>query len=241
MILSLNHQFFYWSIESHLNVRCQSDTFGTLGNLQGTSTGRPRDVVCWLGRTTENKHDVYRRKAVMEKSFEFLREHAMKIVIFKKKKMQLLTKEQQKSYGNAKICYIYKEKFENKYLKDTKYRKDRDNCHYTGEYKGAGQSICYSKDSVPKKIPIVFHNGSNYDYHFIMKELAEEFKKQFTCLGENTEKYITFTVPIEKEVTRIDKNGKKITKNISFILQFINSARFMASSLSNLVNNLSEM
>ena len=36
-------------------------------------------------------------------------------------------------------------------------------------------------------------------------ELAEEFKKQFTCSGENTEKYITFTVPIEKEVTRIEK------------------------------------
>ena len=91
-----------------------------------------------------------------------------------------------------------------------------------------------------KKVPIVFHNESNHDYHFIIKKLAEEFKKQFTCLGENTEKYITFTVPIEKEVTRIDKNGEQITKNISYILQFIDSARFMASSLSNLVNNLFE-
>ena len=91
-----------------------------------------------------------------------------------------------------------------------------------------------------KKIPIVFHNGSNYDYHFIIKELAEEFKKQFTCLGENTEKYIIFTVPIEKEVTRVDKNGEEVTKNTSYILQFIDSARFMTSSLSNLVNNLSE-
>ena len=80
----------------------------------------------------------------------------------------------------------------------------------------------------------------SYDYHFVIRELAEEFKKQFTCLGENTEKYITLTVPIEKEVTRIDKNREQITKNISYILQFINSARFMASSLSNLVNNLSE-
>ena len=82
------------------------------------------------------------------------------------------------------------------------------------------------------KNPIVFHNGSNYDHHFIIKELAEEFKKQFTCLGQNTKKYITFTVPI-KNVTRIDKNGEKITKNISFILQFIDS-----SSSSNLANNI---
>ena len=59
-------------------------------------------------------------------------------------------------------------------------------------------------------------------------------------LKKNTKKYITFTVPIEEEVARIDKNGEKITKNISYILQFIDSAWFMASSLSNLVNNISE-
>ena len=74
----------------------------------------------------------------------------------------------------------------------------------------------------------------------MIKELAEEFKKQFTCLGENTDKYITFAVPIEKVVIRIDKNGEEIAKNISYILQFIESARFMASSLSNVVNNLSD-
>ena len=56
---------------------------------------------------------------------------------------------------------------------------------------------------------------------------------------ENTEKHITFTVPIEKEVTRIDKNEEEITKNISYILQFTDSKRFMASWLSNLVSNLS--
>ena len=64
--------------------------------------------------------------------------------------------------------------------------------------------------------------------------------KKFTSLGENTENYITFTVSIEKEVTRIDKNAEETTKNISYMLQFIDSARFMAGSLSNLVNNLSD-
>ena len=59
-----------------------------------------------------------------------------------------------------------------------------------------------------KKISIVSHNASNYYYHFIIKELAELFKKQFTCFGENTEKCITFTVPIETEVTKIYKNGE---------------------------------
>ena len=136
----------------------------------------------------------------------------MEIISFKKKKMKLLTKKQQESYENAKICYICKEKFQNKCLKDKKYGKVRDHCHYAGEYRGAAQSISNLTYSVPKNIPMVFHNGSNYGYHFIIKELAEKFKKQFTYLGENTEKYITFIVPIEKEVTKIDKNGKEMSR-----------------------------
>ena len=44
------------------------------------------------------------------------------------------------------------------------------------------------------------------------------------CLGENTKKYLTFTVAREKEVARIDKNGEEITKNISYRLKFIDSA-----------------
>ena len=89
---------------------------------------------------------------------ELLREHAMKIIKFKKKKMTLLTKEQQESYKNAKVCFICKEKLENKYMKDKNYRKVRDHCHYKGEYRGVPHNICNLKYSVPKKIPIVFLN-----------------------------------------------------------------------------------
>ena len=85
----------------------------------------------------------------------------MKLINFKKKKIKLLTKEQQESNENGKICYICKEKFENKYLKDKKYRKVRDHCHYTGKYRGAEHSMFNLKCSVPEKISIVFHNGSN--------------------------------------------------------------------------------
>ena len=90
----------------------------------------------------------------------------MKIIDFKKKK-NILTEEQQESYENAKICYICKGNFE-KYYKDKKYCKVRDHFHYTGEYRVNAHSICNSKYSVSKKIPTVFHNGSNYDYHFII-------------------------------------------------------------------------
>ena len=59
---------------------------------------------------------------------------------------------------------------------------------------------------MPNEIPVVFHNGSNYDYHFITKELVNEFEAQSVCFGENTEKYKTFPIPTEKEVTKIDKD-----------------------------------
>ena len=108
-----------------------------------------------------------------------------------------------------------KKNLKNKYLEDKKYCKVRDHCHQTGECRGAAHSIYNLKYSVPKRIYIVFHNGYNYDYHFIIKELAKEFEKQCTCLGENTEKYITFTVPIKKQVTRINKN-EEITKHVSY-------------------------
>ena len=42
----------------------------------------------------------------------------------------------------------------------------------------------------------MFHNGSTYDYHFIIKQLAKEFKGNIESLGDNTEKYITFCAPI---------------------------------------------
>ena len=52
---------------------------------------------------------------------ESLREHAMEMINFKKKKINLSTKEHQESYENAKICYICKDKYEGKYAKDKKH------------------------------------------------------------------------------------------------------------------------
>ena len=79
----------------------------------------------------------------------------------------------------------------------------------------------------------MFHNGSTYDYHFIIKELAKEFEGNFERLGENTEKYITFSVPIKKKI-----NNKDL--EITYKIKFIDSYRFMSSSLSKFVDNLSE-
>ena len=78
----------------------------------------------------------------------------------------------------------------------------------------------------------MFHNGSVYDYHFIIKYLARVFKGNSECLGENTEKYISFTVPFEKAIN---------DKEIKYRIRISDSCRFMQDSLSNLVDNLSEL
>ena len=72
-------------------------------------------------RSIENRCNMYRGKDCMKKFFEFLREHTMKIINLVKKKWDYSHKKMQELYGNTKICYICKEKFENAYLKDEKY------------------------------------------------------------------------------------------------------------------------
>ena len=155
--------------------------------------------------------------------------------------LECLLKKEQSCQNNSQnfytayfyVCHICKEKFcYDKYKKseDALYHEVRDHCHYTGKLRGAAHSICSSRYKIPKKIPIVFNNGSTYDYHFTIKKLAEDSKGQFECLGENKEKYITFLVPSKK-----DGNSKKTTCK----LKFIDSHRFLQSKLSDLVDNLS--
>ena len=118
-----------------------------------------------------------------------------------------LSDKETKSY--EKVCYIYKKEFstdENDKNAFTLYHKVRDHCHYTWKFRGAAHSI---------------HN------------LRYNLNGQFECLGENTEKYITFSVPFKKELD----HGKTIT----YKLKFIHSFRFMNTLVSDLFDNLSDI
>ena len=179
---------------------------------------------------TKNKLDYYRGEDCMKKFCKDLREHATKIINYEEKDMIPLTKKEEENHNNQKVCYICKKEFD---TNDKKNYKVRDHCHYTGEYRGAAHNMCNLRYKVPKEIPIVFHNGSTYNYHFIMKELVKEFDGNFECLGENTEKYITFSVPLKKKI-----ENKNI--EITYKITFIDSYRFMSMSLSKLIDNLSE-
>ena len=181
---------------------------------------------------TKNKLDYYRGDNCMEKFFKDLREHATKIIKHEKKKMIPLTKKEEKNRNKQKFCYICKKEFN---TDDKKHHKVKDHCHYMGKYRGVAHNICNLRYRIPKEISIVFHNGSTYDYHLIIKELVRGFDGNFECLGENTEKYITFSVPLKKEI----KNKNKIIE-ITYKIKFIDSYRFMSTSLSKLVDNFSE-
>ena len=76
------------------------------------------------------------------------------------------------------------------FANDKNYLKIRDYYHYTG----IAHSICNLKFNVTNKIPALFHRGSNYDYHFIIKELVQEIDGKFKCLKENTKKYKAFPI-----------------------------------------------
>ena len=132
----------------------------------------------------------------------------------------------------AKKSLIYIDKSDKK--KFRKYRKVRDHDHYTGKFRGAAHSIYNLRYKTQRGNPVVIHNGSSYEYHFIINALAKEFKGySIDCLGENMEKYIPFTVPLNKT----NMNGKLVTCKV----KFIDSMRFMNTLLSNLIDNLSEI
>ena len=135
------------------------------------------------------------------------------------------------------VFYLKKQFCIDKISEDYKnYCQVRDHCHFTGKYRGAAHSICNLKYKVPRFVPVLFHNGSTYDNHLIIKQLAEDFNGYFSCISENTEKYISFSVTFIKE----SANSNKKKKPNAYSLRFIDSFRFMNSKLENLVKNLAE-
>ena len=82
----------------------------------------------------------------------------------------------------------------------------------------------------------MFHNLSGYDAHLFIKELARKYGKEgMNVIAENSEKYISFSLNIEVG-TYVNKKGETVVKKIQ--LRFIDSFRFMASSLDKLSANL---
>ena len=140
-----------------------------------------------------------------------------------------LIKEQTKQYKKATKCHICFKEFKDK-------GKVRDHCHYTGVYRGAAHFGCNLHYKIPSYIPVVFHNLAGYDAHLFIKELAKH-NKDMGVIAKNVEYYISFSIKIEVD-KYVDKNGEEKFKEIE--LRFIDSFKFMSSSLDSLVNNLAK-
>ena len=143
----------------------------------------------------KNIHSFYRGKDCIQRFCKELRDKATEIINIPKKPLFPLTSDEQAKHKRSKICHICDEKFINDKgdKQYNNYKKVVEHCHYTGKYRGAAHSICNLRYQEQREIPVVLHNGSNYDFHLIIEELAEEFRTDMKCLGENTEKYISFS------------------------------------------------
>ena len=120
-----------------------------------------------------------------------------------KKKIISLTEEEKKIHWEQKVCYICKKGFSTDDNK--RFYIVKDHCHYAGKYRGATNDICNLRYKTPKEISVVFHNGSTYDYHFIIEERAKEFEGQFVCLRENTENILLFQYQLKKNLTMVNQ------------------------------------
>lgn len=131
-----------------------------------------------------------------------------------------LSEEEEKSFQEATICFYCEE--------NIIIEKVRDHCHLTGIYRGASHNSCNINAQNPNFIPVIFHNLSGYDSHLFIKNISDFVKKEIKIIPNNKESYISFAVTLDRP------------PNYSFdlTLRFIDSFKFMSTSLSKLVATL---
>ncbi|XP_039300696.1 uncharacterized protein LOC120355984 [Nilaparvata lugens] len=136
--------------------------------------------------------------------------------IYKRKiPMDTMSPDEIDEFNSAHKCYMCDKHFN---VEDVKVR---DHCHMSGKYRGAAHNSCNLKYQVPHFLPVIFHNLSGYDSHFIVRELGYD-GNQIDVIPNTEEKYIS----LSKTINRFIK------------LRFLDSFCFMSSSLDSLARNL---
>ena len=195
-------------------------------------------------RKVENPLKLYRGKDCVKKFCDHVIGEARRLYqSFPEKPMKPLTPKEMDRNKRLERCHICFKPFKEDNPKVTDY------CHYTGRCRGPAHMKCNLQYKIPSYIPIVFHNLSGYDTHLFIKELAASSTDgakmgplgvpgpcgSMGVIAKNKEDYISFSIKVEVE-RYIDKNGIEKSKEIE--LRFIDSFKFMSSSLDSLVNNL---
>ena len=151
------------------------------------------------------------------------------------KKMFPLTDGEWKTFREAAVCWLCRKEFGNGNL-----RKVRDHCHFSGRFRGAAHSLCNFKFQRPKFTPVFFHNLQNYDAHLFVRALGTlDEVLNVTCIPNNEEKYISFSLKFElKKERREVAEGEWKEFVVKHEIRFLDSFKFTLAGLSSLVENL---
>ena len=142
-----------------------------------------------------------------------------------------LTKQEQILFDKAETCHICKTPL----LTDKLCDKVRDHCHFTGQYRGAAHNNCNLQCRKPMILPVIFHNLQGYDAHLFIKQLAC-LTGELSCIPSTEEKYISFSKKIKVDEYKSRRTGE--TVSLYFEIRFIDSFKFLQTSLANFVGNL---
>ena len=184
------------------------------------------------------KERSYTGKNAEREFLKYLEEDIKMIANIPKKEIIFGEKEKER-YNEETRCWICKGEFDDK---DKNKEKVKDHCHYTGRYRGAAHNECNLNYRNPNFTPVVFHNLSGYDSHLFIKNLGFS-EGNIDCIPNNEEKYISFSKKIwvgtyPKKASDADGDIFCEQKPKYHTIRFIDSFKFMATSLEKLVNNL---
>ena len=143
-------------------------------------------------------------------------------------KKMIFSPKDKDDFEKARVCWICQKEFKERE------KKIRDHCHFTGKYRGAAHVKCNLQFKKPKFTPVIFHNLSGYDAHLFVKNLGKS-EGNIKCIPNNEEKYISFSKEIVVGEYK-NKKGEKV--EVKHEIRFLDSFKFMASSLESLVGNL---
>ena len=142
-------------------------------------------------------------------------------------KKMIFSLKDKDDFEKARVCWICQKEFGSE-------KKVRDHCHFTGKYRWAAHVKCNLQFKKPKFTPVIFHNLSGYDAHLFVKNLGRT-EGNIKCIPNNEEKYISFSKDIVVGEYK-NKKGEKV--EVKHEIRFLDSFKFMASSLESLVENL---
>ena len=153
----------------------------------------------------QSKQTYYRGHSTVSTFCKEIHDAAQNLLKIEIKPLQNLLNQEKITHDNAEYCHICKKVFGTK----KNQVKGRDHDTYTGKYRGPAHLICNLRYSTQIDIPVFFHNSTNYDFNLIITELGKEFRSEMRCIPLNTNKYMSFSIPIKKEVKEQNEQNQQ--------------------------------